>query len=171
MTLPDPEKTHFVWSISKDLALNGLRVGVFVSQNTTMVNAMRYFAIFSNISSLSDFSLQSLLSDKEWIDGFIQENQVRLASNYEKIVSYLKEKNIEFIPASAGFFIWIKLKGIQNQQEEFQIWTEIMNQNVLILPGHAFHSQEYGWFRILFSLPWNLVKMGLDRVFSLNKFV
>ncbi len=166
MDVPDPQKTHFVWSVSKDLALNGLRLGVFVSQNPMVVKAMRYFSTFSNISTLTDYSIRTLLKDKEWMDQFILENQKRLRSNYECMVSYLKSKGLEYVPASAGFFVWIKIKGISTLEEEIKKWHEWMDLGVLILPSHGFHSQEYGWFRILFTLPWSLVQKGLDRAFS-----
>lgn len=36
--LPDPERTHFLWSFSKDFSLNGERVGVMYTGTTEICN-------------------------------------------------------------------------------------------------------------------------------------
>jgi aspartate/methionine/tyrosine aminotransferase len=45
--LPDPQRVHFVWGPSKDLCMNGIRCGVFVSRNTQVLSAMLALNLFT----------------------------------------------------------------------------------------------------------------------------
>ena len=171
MELPDPMNTHFVWSCSKDLCLNGIRLGVCISKSPIVLEAMKKMSLFSNISSIADKLATGLFSDLEWIDWHIKENKIRLKAQYNATIKYLESRNIEYLPASGGFFVWMNLSKLLNQnlplaEQEKDLWIRLIERGVYLAPGAAFHFDKVGWFRIVFTLPLETVLLGLERAFE-----
>jgi aspartate/methionine/tyrosine aminotransferase len=169
--LPDPMNTYIVWSLSKDLCLNGIRLGICIARNEKVLQLMRKFAMFSNISSITDKLATELFDDMEWIHQHISENKKKLKEQYQVTIKYLQEKNIEYLPASGGFFVWMNLSHLMNtalpeQEREKDLWMRLIDKGVLFSPGSAFHSNQIGWFRIVFTLPSDILFLGLDRAFK-----
>ena len=171
MELPDPINTHIVWSFSKDFSLNGLRLGVCITKSPIVLEAIKKMALFSNISSFTDKVATLLFSDYDWLDYYIKENQSRLKAQYLCTIEYLESKNIEYLPASGGFFVWINLSHLMDQnlpvaERERELWLRLIDRGVLFSPGSAFHSDQIGWFRIVFTFPLKTLFLGLDRAFG-----
>jgi aspartate/methionine/tyrosine aminotransferase len=169
--LPDPMNTFIVWSLSKDLCLNGIRLGVGVIRNEKVIKVMRKFTLFSNISSLTDRIAVELFEDMEWIDEHICDNKKKLKEQYQNTIKYLEEKKIQYLPASGGFFVWLNLSHLLNtllpeKEREKDLWMRLIEKGVLFSPGSAFHSNQIGWFRIVFTLPSDILFLGLDRAFG-----
>ena len=129
---------------------------------------MQRLALFTNISSLTDGLLTRLLQDHVWIDDFVRQNQALMATQYQKTADFLDSKEIEYVPASGGFFVWINLSHLlvshPSSETERDLWERLIKAGVLISPASAFGSQAYGWFRIVFTLDWDLLLLGLERV-------
>ncbi|TDZ16069.1 putative aminotransferase aclI [Colletotrichum orbiculare MAFF 240422] len=75
----DPALVHVLWGISKDLGMNGVRMGCVVSQtNQSLIRALQTNSIFTYPSSLADKITTMMLSDSSFIDNFVAENRARL---------------------------------------------------------------------------------------------
>ncbi|ORZ04389.1 1-aminocyclopropane-1-carboxylate synthase, partial [Lobosporangium transversale] len=172
----DKQLIHVAYGMSKDFCLNGYRCGCLVSPwNRDLLEAMRSIAVFTWMSSVTEGMLTELLSDPERIDTFIKTNQARLAESYTYTVETLSKHNISFTPAQAGLFLWIDLRQYipapfktaashGDREAEFLLWRTMLDQGVYLNLGGGFSERKVGFFRLTFSLPLPILKMGLDRV-------
>ncbi|KAF6803962.1 ACC synthase [Colletotrichum sojae] len=75
----DAHRLHILWGMSKDFGANGIRLGALVSQhNSSLHSALTPVAIYSSPSSISDHDTANMLDDREWVDGYIEENRRKL---------------------------------------------------------------------------------------------
>jgi aspartate/methionine/tyrosine aminotransferase len=105
------------------------------------------------------------------LDELFKLNRSKMKQIHDQAVAYLQNAGIEcYDKCSGGFFLWINLTSRMNpelpkEQEEERIWMELIDRGVLISPASgAFHALETGWFRIVFTLDWDILKLGLDRI-------
>ncbi|KNC96349.1 uncharacterized protein SPPG_08250 [Spizellomyces punctatus DAOM BR117] len=168
--LPDPEHTHVLWSMSKDFCINGVRVGACVSRNPEVLAAMQMFALFTNTSSLADRAVANLLQDEQWVEWFVEENQKRMKEQYGRLVGELNKMEIPFMTADSGFFVlvnlskWFEAPGKSGDEPWRKLWYKLLDGGIYILPGEAFNISETGWFRIVFTVSWPLLSLGLERL-------
>jgi 1-aminocyclopropane-1-carboxylate synthase len=139
--------------------------------------------------------------EREWILSFIQSNQTKLANSYDFTVTKIQQFNrslltnfekenfptrkrnldeeilgtpITYIPVTSTFFLWINLRFFLNdlsQDSELNLFSHLMNNGVYIVPGIAFHSEEIGWFRLMFAVPLDYLELALERLFNTLKQV
>lgn len=76
--LPDPSRTHFLWSFSKDFSLNGARVGVMYTGTSELCQMSSKLNFLLVPSRNVQFMLQQFISDRSWIRTYIQMNRQRL---------------------------------------------------------------------------------------------
>ncbi|KAL2920161.1 hypothetical protein HK105_200227 [Polyrhizophydium stewartii] len=170
--LPDPTNTHVLWGISKDLALNGFRMGVCITRHKSLQVAMRNFCLMTNISSVSDRLMTRLLSDTEWMDWFVAENKKRLRAQYERTTVLLDSLGIKYLASDSTFFIYMDLHHMldptiaDKTEAESKLWKDMMDRGVVLSPGFAFHNPEPGWFRLVFTLEWKKLELGIQRAFG-----
>ena len=50
LQLPDPERTHFLWGLSKDFGLAGLRMGFVHSYNTDLIKCLDGMQFYTSVS-------------------------------------------------------------------------------------------------------------------------
>ena len=48
--IPDPERTHFLWGLSKDFSLAGLRIGFIHSYNTDLMKCLDGMKFYTSVS-------------------------------------------------------------------------------------------------------------------------
>jgi len=102
---------HVVYSASKDWGVNGLRLGVLVSQaNPELHTAMESSCLLMKISSASDILWSSLLLDPVALPTYLEMNRSRLAQAYQHAISFLEQHEISYRPSNAGHFVWIDLR-------------------------------------------------------------
>ncbi|KAI8926473.1 pyridoxal phosphate-dependent transferase [Entophlyctis helioformis] len=165
--LPDPANTHVVWGISKDFALNGLRLGTVITRHPALQQALTSLSVFTNISSLTDKLVSSLLADTRWVDGYIASNQQRLRDQYARTTALLAELGIPHTPSTATFFVWMDLTDrVTTADAESALWARLIERGVLVSPGAAFHHPQPGWFRLVFTVAWDTLVEGLHRAFD-----
>ncbi|KAJ3157149.1 hypothetical protein HDU89_002560 [Geranomyces variabilis] len=176
-SLPDPQRTHVVWSFSKDFGSNGIRVGVFFSRDRQLLKAMHMFSIFTNASSLADRACANILADRKWVAWYVEENKKRMRESFEKTATELRRMRVPYIEPDSGFFIfvdlsrWIPAVNASSTAENLPesagwrcLWNRLIDAGIYILPGEAFNCGEPGFFRIVHTLHWDVVKLGLERL-------
>jgi aspartate/methionine/tyrosine aminotransferase len=170
--VPDPNRTHFIWSLIKDFALSGFRVGIVYTLSNVVSEALSKFAYFKCCPTLVQFTISRLLSDFAWIEQiFIPTNIKRLRANYESMVAGLTSLDLKtHSKTKAGVFIWAYL-GHHLKEKNFaeeQKFTEfLLNEGgVYVVPGNELDSpvSEPGWVHIIFAIPPRQVQVFLQRL-------
>ena len=163
------EKTHVVWAFSKDFAMSGLRCGVLLTENEAVLNAVDGLAYWACVSGDTQQLLQQMISDDEWVDGYLTENRRRLGEAYSRVTAALDSVGVRYFPAEAGFFILCDMRRFMteiNWEAEATLWRSLLETaNVNLTPGSACHVGEPGFMRLCFtSEPTDAVVAGIERI-------
>lgn len=119
----------------------------------------------TQVSGLTAVAVSSLLSDLSTTDKFIQMNRERLACAYGKMSAFLRARQIKYIPAYAGIYIWVKLSDkVLSWDQESQLTKILAEHNVAVSSGKSYASQEPGWYRLSFALEAGKLEEGLKRL-------
>ncbi|XP_074660457.1 1-aminocyclopropane-1-carboxylate synthase-like protein 1 [Tubulanus polymorphus] len=171
--LPDPDRTHFVWSFSKDFGLLGVRCGILFSFNK-IVNATMadQLACFSAVPKLIQNMLTNIISDKEWLDDvYFPTNLRRMKECYDYMSKRLKSIGIPVLDGKGAFFLWVQFGKVFGDDctldQEFEIFERLLNLDgggVYIVPGREFKCIEPGWFRVVFTMDKTLLDVGMPAV-------
>ncbi|XP_062847364.1 1-aminocyclopropane-1-carboxylate synthase-like protein 1 [Trichomycterus rosablanca] len=166
--LPDPQRTHIMWGISKDFAMAGMRLGTLYSENNDLVQALDKLGCFHGVTGTTQHQVAQLLKDKDWVNNtFLPENRRRLQEAHQYVSTQLKRLGIPYLHKGAGFFIWADFSKYLKQQtceEELCIWKCFLKHRVLLSCGQAFSCSSPGWFRIIFSDQHRRLQIGLERI-------
>uniref|UniRef100_A0A8C1H530 Aminotransferase class I/classII large domain-containing protein n=1 Tax=Cyprinus carpio carpio TaxID=630221 RepID=A0A8C1H530_CYPCA len=164
--LPDPQRTHIMWGVSKDFAMAGMRVGMVYSENRDLVQALDQLGCFHGVPGPTQYQMAQLLRDRDWLNSeFLPENRRRLREAHSFMTEELKKLDIPFLHRSAGFFIWADLSKYLSEKtfaEELSLWRCFLKHKVLLSCGQAFSCVSPGWFRIIFTDQLHKLKLGLS---------
>eukprot|EP01018_Ginkgo_biloba_P012779 Gb_22779 [translate_table: standard] len=150
----DKSKVHIIYGISKDLGLPGFRVGVLYSYNDKVLAAARKLARFCSISSQTQRLLIAMLSDVNFIQKYMGENQRRLGKRYCAFVDGLRRAGIKCANSNAGLYCWVEMADLMpsyNEKGEISFWRRLLKEGLNVTPGSACHCIEPGWFRCCFA--------------------
>ena len=166
---PLGDRLHIVWAFSKDFGASGLRCGVLVSENPAVHAAVNAFAYWTCCSGHTQFMLGELISDEEWVDGFIDTMQTRLGRAYDRLSSLLGAGGIAHVPAAAAVFTLLDLRPFLSEpswEAEHELWERIIRDTrVNLTPGAACHVGEPGFMRLCYAgLPSEAVEAGVGRL-------
>ncbi|CAJ0929033.1 unnamed protein product [Ranitomeya imitator] len=148
--LPDPKRTHFIWGLSKDFGMNGLRVGVLYTENKHVVHSMSRLATFHQY----------------WLDNvFFPTNKELLRESQTILVTGLEELGIPILHRATGIYVWAdfsKFLTSQTFEAEMDLWKRFIAEKLYITPGKAFECGEPGWFRLTTSVPNDILQLYKD---------
>ncbi|KAL7793022.1 pyridoxal phosphate-dependent transferase [Trichoderma ceciliae] len=175
--LIDPALVHVLWGMSKDFGANGLRLGAIISQhNADLMTALGPAILLSSVSSLSEHVFANVLEDDAWVENYVRENQRKLGTYYEYIVTWARDNDIVYAPgANAGFFIWVDLgRSFLKHQDNSSatkpedldevVMNALLRHKVFLASGARFGSEKPGWFRVVFSHDMVYLNEGLSRI-------
>jgi aspartate/methionine/tyrosine aminotransferase len=168
--LPDPDRTHFLWSFSKDFSLNGARVGVMYTGTSHICQMSSKLNFLFVPSRIVQFMLHQLISDREWICSYIALNRQRLTQRYIQVKSALETiRGVKVRRSDAGFFIWMDLRDLMPAEPSFEDETRLFEHffdcaGIFILRGQTLGCTEPGWFRMVFSLNDAMIHHALIRI-------
>lgn len=160
---------HIVYSLSKDMGLPGFRVGVVYSYNNAVVSCARRMSSFGLVSSQTQSFLAAMLSDKRFVDNFLNEVSKRVAKRHSMFTEGLEEIGISCLRSNAGLFVLMDLRKMlkdQTFESEMALWRVIMDKvKINVSPGSSFHCSEPGWFRVCFAnMDEDTLQIGLQRI-------
>ncbi len=163
------DSTHIVWAFSKDFAASGLRCGVLVSENESVIAAVESLAYWACCSGDTQFMLGRMISDDAWVDRYVTEMRRRLNDAYRAVATALGEAGITHLPAEAGFFLLADLRRFLTEpswQGEHALWRRMLEDgNVNLTPGSACRIAEPGFMRLCFaSVPTATAVEGVRRL-------
>uniref|UniRef100_A0A3B4AAH1 Aminotransferase class I/classII large domain-containing protein n=1 Tax=Periophthalmus magnuspinnatus TaxID=409849 RepID=A0A3B4AAH1_9GOBI len=154
-SLPDPQRTHVMWGMSKDFAMAGIRIGTLYTENTELVEALAQLGSFHGIPGPTQHQVAQLLQDRDWINNeFLPENRSRLKSSHSLLTKELKSLGIPFLDRPAALFVWADLRKYLREftfEDELSLWRCFLRHKVVLSCGQAFSCSTPGWFRIVFA--------------------
>ena len=162
-------KTHLVWAFSKDFGASGLRAGVLFSENDDLLRAVDALAYWCACSSETQYRLQEVISDRTFVDGYLDQARQRLAAAYRRVVAGLERHGFSYVPAEAGLFVMCDLRAHLVEATwpaEHALWRRLLDEGgVNLTPGRACHCAEPGLFRVCFAgVPEPALDLALDRM-------
>lgn len=164
----DPDLLHVVWGFSKDFAMSGFRCGVVHTVNKSVASVLIENAYFQSVPTLMQYILQSFIDDFDWLDRvFFPTNRERLRKAREYTCSELQKIGVECHASQGGLFLWVNLKEFMSppcRENEMKLMETFLENGVYITAGIAFYSPEPGWFRIIFSVKDEELRLGIGRV-------
>mmetsp|Transcript_17895 Transcript_17895/g.19950 ORF Transcript_17895/g.19950 Transcript_17895/m.19950 type:complete len:473 (-) Transcript_17895:69-1487(-) len=175
---------HFVYALSKDFALSGLRIGACYSENSEIRLGLHKLNDLCQISSQTQTLVETMVSDITkgvfWTSSFLKENTSRIQFRSDAIQALLSEFDIPFLHADSGLFLWIDLsRYLSNlksdevagdldsmQRRERELYLELMNKwGLLFTPGLSMRHEKPGFFRCVFTAATDReYEVALDRL-------
>ncbi|KAF9891371.1 hypothetical protein FE257_004227 [Aspergillus nanangensis] len=173
--LIDPQLTHVLYGASKDFCANGLRLGLY--WDILLVTACPPGCLGGH-------------DREQTLDGnFMREKTTLMVENYTIATDFLRGHGIRYLEMDSGLFIWVDLRHLVGsdlearnsgykalkvtspgasvyKQREMRIAELCIKNGVMIAPGHVYVAEEYGWFRITFTVGKQALKEGLDRLWK-----
>lgn len=163
-----PEHVHFVWGLSKDFAVNGLRVGCVYSHSAQLVEAASKFLYFFQVGGPVQAQLSECLEDEAWVDQFLEESRRQVREAVDATEAALRSVGAPYVPSEGALFVWADLSEWASRAGGelalFKHLSALPGGGVLLCPGESFRARE-GWFRICVSAsPEGHLGAGLERL-------
>jgi len=169
-SLPDPERTHFVWGVSKDFGLAGLRIGVILSRNRPLLEYLETISFYHCTPSVVQDALAVVLEDVEWCDKFyIPTNSIRLRNSFETVQTAFTDEGIEMVKPDAALFCFVNLTAYLKEvtwEEEARLFRSLYAAGVHTTAGCQTGHSQPGWFRVVFSVGPSHLRTGIDRILT-----
>uniref|UniRef100_A0A7N8X9D5 1-aminocyclopropane-1-carboxylate synthase homolog (Arabidopsis)(non-functional) n=1 Tax=Mastacembelus armatus TaxID=205130 RepID=A0A7N8X9D5_9TELE len=163
-SLPDPQRTHVMWGMSKDFAMAGIRIGTLYTENRDLVEALAQLGSFHGISGTTQHQVAQLLQDREWISKeFLPENRSRLKAAHKYLTEQLQSMGIPYLYSPATLFVWADLRKYLREssfEEELSLWRNFLRHKLVLSCGQAFSCSVPGWFRIVFADQQHHLQLG-----------
>ncbi|CAF1339912.1 unnamed protein product [Rotaria sordida] len=169
-SLPDPDRTHFLWSFSKDFSLSGARVGIIYAGTAELCTKASKINFVLVPSRNIQYTFEQLIANREWIHAYIALNRQRLTHRYIQVKSTLETiEGVKIRQSHAGFFIWADLRELLPDKASFndekRLFEHLFNcAGVFVLRGHTLGCTEPGWFRFIFSVNDTIMTEALMRI-------
>jgi 1-aminocyclopropane-1-carboxylate synthase len=132
---------------------------------------MKALSLFSAPSSLAFQSLSTILNHPTFLPTFLATNRTNLIHHYRLCTQILRAHGIPYIPSNAGFFIWVdltrflaKLPGSTALEKEREMNRRLLDGGLHLTTSEAFYGEEYGWFRITFTVERGVLELALQRL-------
>ena len=181
---------HFVYALSKDFALSGLRVGVAYSENKAIRTPMQKLNDLCQISSQTQQTVAQMLSAKTssdrdsdglWsTDEFLPENNDRIRQRSDRVQLCLDECDIPCLFGDSGLFLWMDLTEFlppcpceptdeseeSKDLRERELYLELLQKfGLLFTPGRSMRNELPGYFRFVFTAASDEeFDLGLERI-------
>ncbi|EHY54825.1 putative aminotransferase aclI [Exophiala dermatitidis] len=147
-------KVHVIWSMSKDFGCSGIRLSALVSQKNPELLKTLSFAGCLQISNLATLSALGILTAPQ-LPQLISTNKDRLAESYQIMTTFLEQRALEYVPATAGLYVFTKLLPASEVGVSEARLAEILKATgIAVGTGQAYHAGDAarGWFRLVFSM-------------------
>lgn len=166
---------HFVYALSKDFALSGLRVGACYSENEDIRLPLQKLNDMCQISSQTQVLVENMVKAKSndgefWTSEFLAENNSRIRARSTALQAILNEFNIPHLNPTSGLFCWMDMSKYlppledamitpegdeileSMQTRERALYLELMNEHgLLFTPGLSMRNERAGFFRCVFT--------------------
>jgi aspartate/methionine/tyrosine aminotransferase len=163
---------HFVYALSKDFALSGLRVGVAYTENESIRLPMQKLNDLCQVSSQTQSTVERMLNAFTSLnehdgaakklfwstDVFLKENRKRIKSRCDRLQGLLQKIQIPYIPADSGMYLWLDLSkflkpdsSLDDDSKERLLYLKLLEHGLLLTPGRSMKNSVPGFFRFVFT--------------------
>jgi aspartate/methionine/tyrosine aminotransferase len=155
---------HWVYALSKDFALSGLRVGAAYTENEEIVLPLQKLNDLCCISSTTQLWTKMMLEHEHeegesWVHAFRRMNYSRLAQRSAQLTAVLDDFQIPYLTPTAGLFVWIDLSRylpsdshLTPSEQERELYLELVHTyGLLLTPGLSMKNEQPGFFRCVFT--------------------
>ncbi|ESO92150.1 hypothetical protein LOTGIDRAFT_190920 [Lottia gigantea] len=168
LDVPDPQRLHFIYGLSKDFGLSGYRMGILYSRNKRVLKFCRFMGNRALSAGPIDFRSSHLLDDLDWIENvYVPTHQSRLQEVFNKSKSRVEKLGLYVFPAQSCFFLWIYFGKFMRQksvEEERRIGLLMIKNKIFLCSGEANFSPAPGWFRLTVTVDQDELEIGLQRL-------
>ncbi|KAJ4295205.1 i-AAA protease yme1 [Kalmusia sp. IMI 367209] len=166
----DPQYFHHVYGMSKDFSCGGLRIGSLWTLNAELQRAVTALSNFHYSGPVNSLLTYTILEDDEFTASFLGKARQRIADASLLARGLLDEAGIRYLPANAGFFLWICLEPWLREEDGVDGWERreadapVSGREVFIAGGRMQAAEEPGWFRFVFTKEERLIREGVKRL-------
>ncbi|WPH01278.1 pyridoxal phosphate-dependent transferase [Acrodontium crateriforme] len=171
--LIDPSLVHVLYGMSKDFGAGGMRLGCLISRNKELTDGVRAVCRFSSPSQFSMDLANKILENQGFVEKFLLNSQTALAKQRQFAENLLDEAGIHYHKkGNAGFFIWLDLSSKlfpPKTQDNGWVAERLLSRRfeeagVTMSTGEAYHAPQPGRFRLVFSVPEEILQEGIKRI-------
>jgi aspartate/methionine/tyrosine aminotransferase len=160
---------HLWYAFSKDLGISGFRIGMTHTYNMEFLAGYRNVGLSHAISNHTQWVMQEVLKDREFMFSYIKDSQKALTHAYVTVVKKLKSLGIPYNPSYGSLFVWMDLSGLLDEdsdQGQEKLWMEIFDQTkILLTPGAGFGHTKKGLFRmVITSISPQALEVAMERL-------
>ncbi|KAG1673671.1 hypothetical protein FOA52_010539 [Chlamydomonas sp. UWO 241] len=120
---------HVVWGLSKDFSVSGLRVGCLHTRSVEVWQAVDSLSYYTSCSGHTQHLLTQLLSDTQWLHGYLEVDAKRLRHAHGVLAGELDAAGIPFLRGQAALFCWLDLRqGLRGGHGEAACSSSIPQQ-------------------------------------------
>jgi aspartate/methionine/tyrosine aminotransferase len=145
---------HYCYSLSKDFGLSGFRFGLIYSHNQEFLQAFGLLNTFSMTSNHTQWVMQQVLEDDEFVTSFIADNKTMLTAAYLDVIRVLGRCGVPYVPSRGSLFVWADFSEFltfDSAESAYDLWMKIYETTgVLVTPGEGFGHTKHGMFRIVY---------------------
>ncbi|KAL6741406.1 hypothetical protein Aduo_014664 [Ancylostoma duodenale] len=152
--LEKPENVIYLWSLSKDFGIPGLKISVVHSCCPKLTESLSTLELIHPVSAVAHDVATAILSDFDWLRNFHCTKLNRLSAHYKFVADHLTQMELPFYPAVAGCFVMIDFrKHLRSQtfEDELSLFQSLCDKGVMLTPGQHVLCQQPGWMRLVFS--------------------
>ncbi len=160
---------HLWYAVSKDFGLSGFRIGLLHSHNRALLQAYENLNLTHTASNHTQWVMQHMLSDTDFVTRYVALNQARLTESYAVVVDGLRRAGIPYVPSRGSLFAWIDLSeflATETEEAELDLWRELFRgSGVLLTPGVGFGHTKRGLFRMVYPcVDMDELRVAMDRM-------
>lgn len=163
-----PQYIHLLYSMSKDFASSGLKLGALLTKNTQLTAAVSSQVPLNWPGNAMQTLAALILEDDDGKDAFLEASARTAARNSAVVRRVLDAVGVAYgREASAGFFLWVDLRRYLGQGDawvaERDLGRRFQMFGVLMGAGQGMFAEEAGFFRLCFGVREPVLKEGLSR--------
>ncbi|KAI5925267.1 aminotransferase GliI-like protein [Camillea tinctor] len=161
----DTDKIHMIWSMSKDLAATGARMGCVVTRNKDVRDSIALVA-HTSVSNLSVLFARVLLTSPR-LHTIIQLNSSRLATAFGRLRAFFDTNSIEFLPCEVATFVLARLAPhSKSRDDEKAAVVFYQKAGILLYSAAGYHmpADFTGWMRISFAIEPERLGTAIERL-------
>ncbi|KAF8764171.1 1-aminocyclopropane-1-carboxylate synthase-like protein 1 isoform X2 [Argiope bruennichi] len=167
-TLPNKNKLHVLYGISKDFGIAGLRIGAIHTRCKPLKNCLRQLSFFHDIPFPVMDIAAKFLEDLDWLKKYLSINRQRITDKFKESLDYCRRMGLNVRASAGGFFLWLDFRPICGsssfeQERDFFLYL-IEKAHLYIVPGEELFCAQPGWFRLTFTANPDHVNAGLKRL-------
>ena len=150
------DDVHHIWAFSKDFGASGFRIATLYTQNRRLLRALSNMNIISCVSQPMQMIMAEILMDDDFVDTFLDYMRTQIRKSYEICARKLDEMVIPFVPAEAGFFVYVDFSSVLPEPtfKGEAMFANLVEREarVVMLPGKLQSDHKPGFFRICYAL-------------------